>query len=525
MSLTIFDQTFGKARVKRGQVARLMKDDSMREHLVEVLDAVQSVVDVMRDPNTGDRYVVSLDPNVGASTTPGTKHINITWKPVFDKSIRISTACTVMTGLVFHEVGHTLDTFPNLPAFEAVYGKPGDIERGTAANGWKQRKRYDALAYSLLNIADDVRLERRQAQRFPIARDVFPTMLHWVALNTGMVGKHVRWDAEQTMQGLTNRMNFVSFATRYPWCAVWAKDAVTRTERAWWQSWATAYGDIAEGDTDAMLASIAEGLDRLRSPEREDIDEDEVDDEPEPEAPVNPGTDFDEDDEDEDADDDETDDEPGDDTDGGDDDTDEPGDDDGPDWDDFDDDDSDEDGETNPGGDDGEDADDDETDPEGGKGEPDEDADEDETEPGGGNDDTEDGDEPGTETKPGTETEGGDEPTDDGEGKDGTSSDTPPEGWDEDDEADGDDGKPKQDVPPTMDPDDPDRFDKLLDFDSRNIEKGVDGLNHSKDYYDRNVGHMMAQVIYKERSIDRVKTGLWGTAKVKAVSAADWRKD
>src|SRR4029453_13191819 len=105
VALAIFADTFGKARVKRGTIR---KDDGTAEHVVHVTNHLLRLVETLRDPNTGDRYIVTLGKGVGAATIPGTKNIVVTYQPIFDKGLTVATACTVMTGLVLHEVGHTL---------------------------------------------------------------------------------------------------------------------------------------------------------------------------------------------------------------------------------------------------------------------------------------------------------------------------------------------------------------------------------------------------------------------------------
>lgn len=471
MGLSVFEQEFGKARIKRGGASRIKHDAVTREQLTDIVNAVQGVVDVMRDPNTGIRYSVSLGDDAGLNASNSeSKAIRITWKPIFDKSLRVSTACTVMTGLVFHEVGHTLDTFPNLDAFRAVYGDNRNW------GGWGKRP-FDALAYTLLNIADDARLERRQGNRYPVARDVFPTMLHWVALRTGMVGKHVAWDQRTGMkEAMAERVNFVIFATRYPWVAIWSADAVTRSERAWWQDWGRRYVAV-EDDVSLMLALIAEGLARLREPQRDEPQPDEPGTEPggepnEDEPPTsegkgNPAADFDE--EDDESEDDEEDGE------GDDDDVRDP-------WDEDTDEDDDEEG--------GDEPTDEPPTPERdpwGKGQGLDLDDEDEDEP----------EEPQGEPEGPGGSEDGDEPNDEPDG------------------PEGEQGQPGDEPPPPPD-------DQPQDFDSRTI-LDVDALNRGNmdDWADRKVGRNLQQVLYEERTIERTKTGIWGTARIKPMTIAE----
>ena len=254
MALSIFEEAFGK---ERNRFSKVSKREATTEHLVDITKAVQAVVDTFRDPNTGDRYLVSLSGRTEAYTQPGTKRIVVSYKPIFDKGLKVSTACTVMTGLVLHEIGHTLYTFPNMPVIEAAYGKPTGQQWGV--------KQWDQLAYTMLNIGDDARLEARMSEQLPIARDIFPTMLHWVAINTDMVGNRLRWGGKAMK--MVDRVNFAARASRYPWTAVWSNDTATRAERSWWIDWARQYKALADRDGEGMVRLVDMALDRLRNAE------------------------------------------------------------------------------------------------------------------------------------------------------------------------------------------------------------------------------------------------------------------
>jgi hypothetical protein len=254
VALSIFEEAFGK---ERNRFSKVSKREATTEHLVDITKAVQAVVDTFRDPNTGDRYLVSLSGRTEAYTQPGTKRIVVSYKPIFDKGLKVSTACTVMTGLVLHEIGHTLYTFPNMPVIEAAYGKPTGQQWGV--------KQWDQLAYTMLNIGDDARLEARMSEQLPIARDIFPTMLHWVAINSDMVGTRLRWGGKSMK--MVDRVNFAARSARYPWTAVWSNDTVTRAERSWWIDWSRQYKALADRDGEGMVRLVDIALDRLRNAE------------------------------------------------------------------------------------------------------------------------------------------------------------------------------------------------------------------------------------------------------------------
>jgi hypothetical protein len=450
MALRVFEDTFGRRKVSRGRFVKT-KTSAQEEYLIAVAGAVQSVVDTFRDPRTGDRFVVTTGPKAEAYSVPGEQVIRISHKPLFDKSLRIATACTVMTGMTLHEVGHTLYTFPYLDAVKAAFGSPdpqGYGYRDQPSNG-------DKLAYSVMNIGDDALLESRFARRFPIARDCFPTMLHWVAIQTGMMGQRVSWDQGDGKQALVNRVNFLTYATRYPWVARWATDGITRAERSYWQDWSRRYIATEDEDIEARIVLTREALDKLRNPQRDEPPVEPPKGEEPPggcKFPVGPPPPKGEGDDDEDGEDtSET--NPGDDFD------DEDGD-------------EDEDGETNPGGgsdeDEDEDSEDDDDGPYGSGGDDDEDEDEDSDE-----DSDEDGD------------EGGDEPTEPTEPKGETKE------------------QGKDDTKRTF----PD------DFDAHAVQGGLDSTIRGTGDWD-STGRMVQRMLNEDRRNERSDVGVWGKATI-----------
>ena len=265
MGLSIFEETFGTSRVRFGAVN---KREAVTEHLVAITHAVQAVVDTFPDPN-GTKYAVSMSEDTRAYTTPDTKRIVVSFKPIFDKGLRVSTACTVMLGLTLHEIGHTLYTFPHLDVFEREFGKAGAMKQRPGGRSWEQVKAWDQLAYTVLNIGDDARLEARMSARLPVAKDVFPTMLHWVALDVGMVGERLRWRGKA--MSMADRVNFAGRAVRYPWTAMWSSDEATRAERSWWIAWGRDYIALADDESDGIIRLVRAALERLRN--AEDVEE------------------------------------------------------------------------------------------------------------------------------------------------------------------------------------------------------------------------------------------------------------
>jgi hypothetical protein len=283
-------------------------------------------------------------------------------------------------------------------------------------------------------------------------------MLHWLALRVGMVGKHWRWTGSDMK--MAERVNFAGTAMRYPWTAVWSKDAATRGERAWWQDWKRRYVALAPGDTLATIDLVYEGLDRLRhplpgaevdppiidcpigppgpTPKKGDKPDpkgkgegkgpgvpDEDEDEDEPKTGKSPASDFEDD----------PDDEP------------------------------------NPGGDD-------------------EDGDEDEDDEGEGNPGIDDEDED-DESEP--------EPGDDDGGDEGE----PPTGT----------------VDPDPQSDKPVNEEFEQDFDAHDITGSIDALNHGNDgsWEEQKTGSLTQTILDGERTTERIKSSQWGTAKVGTV--------
>jgi len=470
VALSIFEEAFGK---ERNRFSKVSKREATTEHLVDITRAVQAVVDTFRDPNTGDRYLVSLSGRTEAYTQPGTKRIVVSYKPIFDKGLKVSTACTVMTGLVLHEIGHTLYTFPNMPVIERAYGKPTGQQWGV--------KQWDQLAYTMLNIGDDARLEARMSEQLPIARDIFPTMLHWVALNTDMVGERLRWKGKDGK--MVDRVNFAARSIRYPWTAMWSSDAATRAERQWWIEWGREYKALADRDGEGMVALVDIALDRLRNAEPVTItppvqppgpvcgpvgpagDDDGEDEGPGTKSKDRFGDDFSKDEDGEESD--------------------EAGDEDG-------DEDEDEDG-----------------DDEGGyPGVEDEDEDEDE-DPTHGN----------------AEVEDEDESEDDAESeKGGSKVDIPDDLTDEAGDEDGDDGEDSGDEAETAtevgDEDDTDKPREYpQDFDAHDLQGDVDRTNRGADNWRQaEEGALLQRALDVDANVERVATTKWGSAKVEVRS-------
>jgi hypothetical protein len=532
MGLSIFEETFGTSRVRFGAVN---KREAVTEHLVAITHAVQAVVDTFPDPN-GTKYAVSMSEDTRAYTTPDTKRIVVSFKPIFDKGLRVSTACTVMLGLTLHEIGHTLYTFPHLDVFEREFGEAGAMKQRPGGRSWEQVKAWDQLAYTVLNIGDDARLEARMSARLPVAKDVFPTMLHWVALDVGMVGERLRWRGKA--MSMADRVNFAGRAVRYPWTAMWSSDEATRAERSWWIAWGRDYIALADDESDGIIRLVRAALERLRN--AEDVEEPEQEQD-EPQGTPEPEQEAEDDEQDPDKD--EPDDEPGEDEGPGpkqpgrepsqpsvededeDEDEDEPQKGKDPFGDDFDKDESDTEDDDESDEDDDEDDDDwDDDDDEDSDDEADNDDDDDDD--GEGNpadDDDDEADEDEDEFADDASDDEGDDDTD----SDDTGDEPGPKGLDSDDEDDAEsdsdeDGEAKVGAPKDEDDDDKER-DFPDDFDAHDLKGNVDAVNRPRDWKTKNDAALLQKAVDTEAVTDRVKTSEWGSVTVEVRSIAALR--
>jgi hypothetical protein len=303
-----------------------------------------------------------------------------------------------------------------------------------------------------------------------------------------MVGTRRRWLGKS--MPLADRVNFAGMAMRYPWTQVWHKDPVTRAERLWWQDWRDQYIAIEDSDSAGRIALIRTALSRLRDAEEvaptndPEPETDEAEDEP------TPADDFDREDDDEDEDID------GEDIDG-----------------DFDDEDDD-DGETNV---EDEDTGDHYQDPVEDEDDEADEAEDDESDGEGASDEDEDGEDEGE-----GETNDGDESSEDESESEGSPTDIPDdlttdEGDESDDGEPDDDGSEAETI--TMGDVEDEPFDPATvpqDFDAHDLQGSIDDLNNNNDgnWNANKQANLLQTLLNEERTIDRVKSGEWGTARV-----------
>jgi hypothetical protein len=234
--LTIFTKSLGDRKMtgdKDGD-AILAKD---------VLDAVQTVVNVLSD-GSGGRYVARFCADPGAATDLRSKQIIISSDPIRDQALTAAEAATVLTGLVCHEVGHTILT----PALAAA------IE-----DRWGEAK----FPRRVGNIFDDRRLEAWLEDRYFGLRGVFdPTLDYmWQRTGEGKAPAVIDW-ADFVGQPVGGRLNFVTAATRYRRYNTFAPDAATQDELRFWE---TLFDSVnATTTADQMIGVIDAAMARLR---------------------------------------------------------------------------------------------------------------------------------------------------------------------------------------------------------------------------------------------------------------------
>jgi len=221
----------------------------------KMLDAVQTVVDVMSDPKTGRPYRVSFAPGASAFTDRGERIIVISGKPLMEAQTGtpLADVAAVMTGFALHEVGHANRDGKLFKAVEDRW--PGkDVPK------------------RLANILEDVALELATVDRYAGFKQVFDPTMGWVAKNTCPTFP-IPWG---TKTG--DRVNLAGQVVRYRPFVRFADDPQTAKAVKFFDDWRDAItGDIT---VPAALRMIADALAFIHDHS----------DDPEPEPPVQPPT-------------------------------------------------------------------------------------------------------------------------------------------------------------------------------------------------------------------------------------------
>jgi hypothetical protein len=254
MSLDIFDIKLGKDAV----MPRLDADNTGIV-AVQVLDAIQTVVNVLTDNDGQGGWTVGFDPTMNAYTerTGGKRNIVVSVKPLLDAKpgTPLVNITKVMTGFAVHEVGHTKLNF-----FEAI------VKR------WPGKQ----LPIVLGNIIEDVVLEQRTVLRYDGFADhgegnIFRPTLEWVAEQT-CPKTPLKWSGSTG-----HKVNVTGQMVRYRDFVTFAGDEATQNALDFVETWMV--GITPDLTPSGCVALIEALLDYIHA-------EPETPETPEPEPPI-----------------------------------------------------------------------------------------------------------------------------------------------------------------------------------------------------------------------------------------------
>ena len=242
-TLDIFEHRFGDAVKPTAKLAADTDTDSMGEVGMKMLDAVQTVVDVLAD-STNKGFRVSFAPLASAYTSDSKRTIVISGLPLLNApaGTPYRDIAAILTGFAVHEVGHTK--------------RPGIID--AVRNEWPGKK----LPPILGNIIEDVVLEARVVERYAGLRDVFDPTFEWVA-EQSCPKYPIAWSGSTG-----HKVNVIGQMVRYRDFVTFASDAITQKQLRWFDEWAariTAKTTPAEG-----VALVREALARIHDTADED---------------------------------------------------------------------------------------------------------------------------------------------------------------------------------------------------------------------------------------------------------------
>jgi hypothetical protein len=226
---------------------------------VQMLDAVQTIVDVLTDAEGGG-WKVSFDPGMSAYTerVGGKRNICISVKPLLDapSGTPLSDIAAVMTGFAVHEIGHT-----KLDYFTAVRAR------------WPGKQ----LPITLANIIEDVVLELRTVDRYNGFADhgrgtIFDPALNWVAKRTCPTYP-LKWEGTSG-----HKVNVVGQMLRYKGFVSYSPDAKTQAALAWIDLWSVGiHKDLTPKGCVALIEDVLAYMKATHEDEPEPVTE------PEPE--------------------------------------------------------------------------------------------------------------------------------------------------------------------------------------------------------------------------------------------------
>lgn len=194
-------------------------DDALGIIAVQLLDAVQTIVDVLTDNDTGKGYDVTFTPTMDAYTDRSAKRrIVISVKPLLDAKpgTPLAVVAAIMAGFAIHEIGHT-----KLDFYTAVKAR------------WPGK----SLPMTLANIIEDVVLEARTTGHYNGFADhgdgnIFHPTLVWVAKETCPTTP-LEWAGSTG-----HKVNVTGQIVRYRPFTTYATDEATAKAVAWVEAWA-----------------------------------------------------------------------------------------------------------------------------------------------------------------------------------------------------------------------------------------------------------------------------------------------
>lgn len=208
--------------------------------MVTALKGVTSIVNALAQDDKP--YSVTLDAKTQtAQSDLGSRQVKITTAALADERLQPDERLAVTTAMAIHEAGHARLTRPMSVALEKAYrGEPHARQ---------------AIAGMVGNVLEDVRLESRTADQWPVFADLFVFGAWWVA-NRYKPGGVTRMPADQR-----EAFNLAVSAIRYDPFVEWSTDPAVLAERRWWRRWAERSA-ASDSPTD-YVAAVREAVQRI----------------------------------------------------------------------------------------------------------------------------------------------------------------------------------------------------------------------------------------------------------------------
>jgi hypothetical protein len=189
-------------------------------------------------------YRVRFGKHRTGSTDLTAKDVLLGTRPLTAKGLTIGQRAAILTGLVYHEVGHIRYSRPFAQAF---------------ADAWRPFHPERDIAHLVANYGDDVVIERKMARDLPGFAPCLPVLAWWMGQEQREAAADPRVLDPTTLKGRTNIM---LAAIRFPWLVDWDARG-WRTEGTWWTDWVERHALASDGV--AYVASVADALDHLKA--------------------------------------------------------------------------------------------------------------------------------------------------------------------------------------------------------------------------------------------------------------------